>query len=105
MPGENILFSSPKSIEYLGDHYELNITDMRLLWFKRSGLVFKKDKIISENIGDILEMRYEEKGIVSKKGMIKIVTGRKELEFSGRRDVIKTIYSELQTQMAQKDEY
>jgi len=33
------------------------------------------------------------------------VTGRKELEFSGRRDVIKTIHSELQTQMAQKDEY
>jgi hypothetical protein len=105
MPGENILFSSPKSIEYLGDHYELYITDMRLLWFKRSGLVFKKDKIISENIGDILEMRYEEKGIISKKGMIKVVTGRKELEFSGRRDVIKTIHSELQAQMAQKDEY
>lgn len=105
MPGENILFSSPKSIEYLGDHYELYITDMRLLWFKRSGLVFKKDKIISENIGDILEMRYEEKGTISKKGMIKIVTGRKELEFSGRRDVIKTIHSELQTRMAQKDEY
>lgn len=103
MPDENILFSSPGSIEYLGDHYELYITDVRrLLWFKRSGLVFKKDKIISENIGDIIEMRYEEKGIVSKKGTIKIVTGRKELEFSGRRDVIKTIYSELQTQMAQE---
>ena len=101
MPGENVRFSSPQPIQYQGDSYELYLTNIRLLWYKRAGLIFKKDKVISENIGDIVEMKYEEKGMVSKKGLIQIMTTRKKLEFSGPRNVMKTIYSELQTQMPQ----
>lgn len=98
MPGEIVRFSSPQPVRYLGENYEFFITDRRLLWYKRKGLIFRKDKVISESVGDIIDMTYEEKGIISKKGLIKITTGRKNLEFGGALKTIKAIYSELQSQ-------
>lgn len=100
MPGENIRYRSPTPVEYQGDTYEFHITDRRLLWYKRAGLIFKSDKIITESIGDVVEIKYEERGILSKKGVIQIVTSRKPLAFSGSREAIRAIYSELQTYLA-----
>lgn len=102
MPGENIRYRSPDMIEYQGDTYELYITDKRLLWYKRTGLIFKSDKVITENLGDVVEIRYMEKGMISKRGIIRIETTRKKLEFSGSREAIRAIYSELQTHLGKE---
>ena len=49
----------------------------------------KSDKVITyENLGDIVEIKYMEKGIISKKGIIRIETTRKKPEFSGPREAI-----------------
>ncbi len=97
MPGENVRFSSPEPVEYQGGKYSFLITDRRLIFYLRKGLIFKKDRIISENIGDIVNLTYDEKGLISIKGLIKIITNRKKLEFGGNRDSIMAIYQELQT--------
>ena len=97
MPGENVRYSSPDRVEYQGGRYQFLITDRRLLWYVQEGLIFKKDRVISENIGDIVDISYREKGILSKKSFIKITTTRKKLEFSGSKNSILTIYQELQT--------
>jgi hypothetical protein len=41
-------------------------------------------------------MVFNEKGIVSKKGIVNITTTRKKLEFSGKKESILEIYKELQ---------
>ena len=97
VPGENIRFRSPSKVEYQGDTYDFCITDRRLIWHKRSGLIFKSDKVITESIGEIEGIKYEEKGMIYKKGVIQITTTRKRLEFSGPKDVMKAIYAELQS--------
>lgn len=97
MPGENVRYSSPESVEYQGGKYSFLITDRRLLFHMNKGLIFKKDKVISENIGDIVDLTYDEKGRLSKKGLIKITTNRKKLEFGGSTNSILAIYQELQT--------
>ena len=97
IPGESIRFSSPDLVEYMGGRYRFLITDRRLLWYAQEGLIFKRDRVISENIGDIVDMGYREKGIVSRKGFIKLTTNRKKLEFGGSKNSILAIYQELQT--------
>jgi len=101
IPGENVRYRSSKMVEYQGDLYEFCITDRRLIWYKRTGLIFKSDKIITENIGEVEGITYQEKGMLTKKGIITIVTTRKKLEFSGSRDSMRAIYSELQSYIGQ----
>mgnify|MGYP000026363953 CR=1 FL=1 len=96
MPGENVRYRSPVKVEYQGDFYEFCITDRRLIWYKRVGLIFKSDRVITESIGDVQGIKFIEKGILKKKGIIKITTTKKTLEFSGPRDAIIAVYKELQ---------
>lgn len=97
MPGESIRYSSPDVVDYQGSLYTFMITDRRVLWHRQKGLLFKKDNVISENIKDIVDMSYDEKGLVSKKGIVKLTTDRKKMEFSGKKDSIMEIFKELQT--------
>lgn len=98
-PGENIRYSSPGPVEYQGDFYDFYITDRRLLWHKRTGMVFKKDKFVAEIIENVRGTNYEEKGIIGKKGIIKIQMGDRRLEFSGSPKSIRAIYSQMQALM------
>jgi len=100
MPGESIRYRSPEMVEYQGDTYEFCITDRRLIWYKRAGLIFKSDRVIAENIGDVEGIKFIEKGVLSKKGIIQITTARKKLEFSGPKNAMMAIYQELQTYMS-----
>jgi len=96
MPGEGVRYSSPEPVEYQGGHYYFIITDRRVIWHRQTGMIFKKDNVISENISDIVDMAYIEKGIISKKGLVNLTTTRKKLEFAGKKESILEIYKELQ---------
>jgi len=98
-PGENITFASPTLVEYQGDLYEFYITDRRLIWYIRKGLIFKSDRVITENIGNVQGISYKEEGIFRKRGVIVVETDVKKLEFSGSREAMRAIYSEMQARM------
>ena len=97
LENEKILFNSPTKIEYQDGYYEFYLTDLRLVWYKRAGLLSKSDTIIAERIDDILEIKYEEKGFFTKKGAIHIITPRKTLDFASSIETIKAIYQQLQS--------
>jgi hypothetical protein len=99
VPGENIRYKSPVSVEYQGDLYDFYITDKRLIWYKQKGLIFKRDNIVTEVIEAIKGIKFSEKGIIRKKGFIKIQTGERTLEFSGPLSTIRQIYTEMQVFM------
>jgi hypothetical protein len=99
IPGENISFSTYRPVEYQGVKYDLYVSNFRLMWHKRSGIIFRKEQLISENLSDIIEMQYYEKGLFVKTGAIKIVTSKKKIEFFGKREMMKAIYSELQIKL------
>jgi hypothetical protein len=98
-PGENIRYKSPVPVEYQGDVYDFYITDKRLIWYRRKGLIFKKDNIVTEVIEAIKGIKFSEKGLIRKKGFIKIHTGDRTLEFSGPLSAIRQIYTEMQAYM------
>lgn len=102
-PGESIHYRSPTKVEYQGDLYGFYITDRRLIWHKREGLVLKKDKFVSEVLENVEGIKYYEKGVISKKGFIEIQMKNKKLTFSGPVQAIRAIYSEMQAYMKPSD--
>lgn len=97
LENETILYNSPTKIEYQNNYFEFYLTDQRLMWYKRGGFFSKSDTIIAERIDTILEIKYEEKGFLTKKGAIHLVTSRKTLDFTSSIETIKAIYQQLQT--------
>jgi len=95
-PGEVIKFQSGK-VRTLNDRFYFYITDKRILLHKRRGVVFKKDRVITERIEDIRTLYYDEKGLVKKKGVLRIDTVSKKMEpIEGKVPDIKAIWQELQ---------
>ena len=95
-PGEIIIFQSGK-IKTLKDHFDFYITDQRILLYRRRGVVFKKERVIAERIEDIRTLHYDEKGLVKKKGVLRIETVSKKMEpIEGKISDIKAIWQELQ---------
>jgi len=96
LPGEVIIFQSGK-VKTLNDHFDFYITDQRILLHRRRGVVFKKDRVISERIENIRTLHYDEKGVVKKKGVLRIETVSKKMEpIEGKVPDIKAIWQELQ---------
>ena len=95
-PGETIVFQSSK-IESLNDNFFFYITDQRILLYRRRGVLFKKDRIISERIEDISTMQYVERGILRKRGVLSIKTYSKKMDpIVGKVADIKAIWQEMQ---------
>ncbi|PVX23165.1 MAG: hypothetical protein CW691_11410 [Candidatus Bathyarchaeum sp.] len=95
-PGETIVFQSRK-IASLNDNFFFFITDQRILLYRRRGVLFKKDRIISEKIENISTMKYGETGILRKRGILLIETyGKKMDPILGKVADIKAIWREMQ---------
>jgi hypothetical protein len=96
LPGEVIIFQSRK-VKSLNDHFIFYITDQRILLHRRRGVVFKKDRVISERIENIRTLDYDEKGLLRKKGLLHIETISKKMEpIEGKVPDMKAIWQELQ---------
>ncbi len=95
-PGETIVFQSNK-IDSLNDSFFFYITDQRILLYRRRGVLFKKDRIISERIEDIRSMQYGEMGVFRKRGILRIETVSKKMDpIVGKVADIKAIWQEMQ---------
>jgi len=96
LPGEVIIFQSGK-VKTLNDRFDFYITDQRILLHRRRGVVFRKDRVISERLENIRTLYYDEKGLVKKKGVLRIETLSKKMEpIEGKVLDIKAIWQELQ---------
>ncbi|MBI2675863.1 MAG: hypothetical protein HYX24_05360 [Candidatus Aenigmarchaeota archaeon] len=95
-PDESIKFRSPTAIDYQGDSYDFLITNKRLIWYKRSGLIFKKDNFVCELLENVKSISFKEEGIINKKGIIRIAMGDRNLLFAGNLSAMRAVYNEAQ---------
>lgn len=95
-PNEVIKDKSTENITYGGQSYELYVTDKRLIFYSRTGSIFKRDNIISEKLLEIQTISFKEEGLFFKKGTINIETKDKKLLFEGSAENMKALYLELQ---------
>lgn len=98
-PDETVKYSSNGPVEFMGDLFDFHMSNKRFIWFKRSGLIFKKDNFIAELLDKVTGIQFKEEGLFNKKGTIVISMGDRKKEFCGKLKNIKALYSEVQALM------
>jgi len=98
LPDEKILFWSDFQVTYNEAKYKVYITNLRLLLYSESGLVFKKEEIIAENFRQITGLQFTEQGAINKKGIFKFSSNKGEVELEGPVNGMRGLFKAIQKQ-------
>jgi hypothetical protein len=96
LPAENIQMMSDEEVALGEKKYRVIVTDMRLIFYSRRGLLFHADDIISKKLGSISSLQYNEKGFLFTKATISIIADNR-LDLHGRPENMKVLYQLLQS--------
>jgi hypothetical protein len=94
MPDEEIRFSGPM-VSYGGEKHDTFVTSSRLILYRSVGLFFKDNFVVSERLDAIKHIRYAEKGVMFKEGMIVCIGEGRELAMKGPLEQIREFYKSL----------
>lgn len=94
LPGEEIRFRSDQGVKYGNNLYTLLVTNKRLLLYARRGLLFKSDDVVSIKLEELHGIKYKERGIISRTGMIEI-HGKTLFQLEGPPSEMKTLYQQV----------
>ncbi len=95
-PQEVIRYQSKQEIRYGKDDYVLYITNRRIIGHKRKGFVLKKDRVFSVALEEINALKYDEQGLINKKGVLTIETKTQKIPFEGKIEDVKVVWREMQ---------
>lgn len=98
LPGEKILFWSDFQVTYQEAKYKVYITNLRLLLYNESGVVFKKEEIITENFRQITGLQFSEQGNINKKGIFKFSSNKGEVQLEGPVNGMRGLFMAIQKQ-------
>ena len=94
MPAEEVRFRSDNLVTYGKKRYQVVLTNKRFILYANKGILLKRDEVMSWTLNQIQGIKYEEKGIMGKKGRI-VVFGETKIVLEGDRKELKTIYQQL----------
>jgi hypothetical protein len=98
LPGEKILFWSDFHVTYQETKYKVFITNLRLLLYNESGLVFKKEEIITETFPHLTGLQFTEQGTINKKGVFKFSSNKGEVKLEGPVNGMRGLFKAIQRQ-------
>jgi len=88
-------FDSNELIQYAKTNYQVFFTNQRLILYARTGLILKRDNVISLAYQDIIRLDYQEKGII-KRGYCLVATPLMKYKFEGNPSIIRELMKCLQ---------
>jgi len=101
MRDEVVKFTAEPKMEYAGQKdYEVFLTNKRLVLFKNKGFLIKRDKFVSIALRDLDEVSFEEKGLVSKRGVIIMKTKDGTRKMVGNMAETKEVFQTIQNQLS-----
>lgn len=95
MPGEEVKFSSRRNVRYGTKHYQVILSDRRMLLYAQRGTLFKNDDVVVQRLDDLQGVKYTEEGIIAKRGVIRVLGFKSEMDLSGPAEEIKTLYQQM----------
>ena len=98
LPEEEILFWSDFLVIYKEARYKVYITDLRLIMYSETGLVFKKEDVITENFRQITGLQFTEQGTINKKGIFKFNSNTGEVVLEGPVNGMRGLFKAIQRQ-------
>jgi len=96
--GEKILFWSDFLVTHGDGKYKIYITNLRLLLYNESGLLFKKEEIITEAFQQITGLQFTEQGTLSKRGILKFASNKGEVLLEGPVNGMRGLFKAIQKQ-------
>lgn len=99
MPGEEIRFHSAHPVRFGAKSYHVILSDRRILLFARRGALFKNDDIVSQKLDELQGVKYSERGIIGKRGTIRVQGHKTEMDLTGPALEIKTLYQQMMQYM------
>lgn len=97
LPGESVLYESPREVYYRRRPHALVITGGRLLLHASTGLFASKEHVVAEPLSGVGHLEYSEGGLLSARGRLDIhFSDGGTLSISGEPDAIKEVWRALQ---------
>jgi len=94
LPGENIRFQSSNNVKFGDQNYRVIVTNKRIILYAQRGAIFKRDDVVTIKLDEVQGIKYKEKGILSKTGIIE-VHGKTLFALQGPADAMKALYQQL----------
>jgi hypothetical protein len=94
---EKQILTHKRKVKMAKGGYILYLTDQRILAYKRTGVILKRDRAQAIMYDEVEMMNYKETGIFWKKGVLEIETPRRTLIFKGKRPDINTLWQKMQS--------
>jgi hypothetical protein len=94
MPGEEVLFRSSSAVKYGAKPYRVVVTDRRVVLYASRGAVFKSDDVVAQKMEELTGVKYSERGVIGKKGIITIES-RTRMDLVGPAGEMKALYQQM----------
>ena len=101
LPGEVVLYESPREVYYRRRPHALVITGGRLLLHAVTGLFSPKEHVVAEPLSGISHLEYSEGGLLSTRGRLDVHFADGALSLTGEPDAIKGVWRALQLHAAE----
>jgi hypothetical protein len=98
MAGEKILHWSDFQVIHQDGKYKVYITNLRLLLYSESGIVFKKEEIITEEFRQITSPQFSEQGAINRRGIIRFTSNKGEVQLEGPVNGMRSLFKAIQKQ-------
>ena len=100
LPNEEIKYRrNISNLSVGGERFdEMIITNHRILFYKRTGLIFKNDVVETIGLDSITGVKFRETGMISKKGHVEI-HGDEVRSMEGKASDMKQLYQVLSSKI------
>ena len=95
MPGEEVKFQSDSSVRYGNKPYKVILSDRRILLYAQRGTLSKNDDIVTQKLTELQAVKYTEKGLITKRGTIRVQSSKTEMDLTGPAEEIKALYQQM----------
>jgi len=95
MPTEEIRFHSSFGVHYGKKVYHAILTDRRILLYAKRGTIIKSDDVIAQKLSDLQGIKYQEQGLIGRRGTIKILGAKTEMDLWGSATEVKALYQQM----------
>lgn len=94
MPGEQAKFQSSTNIHNGAKLYQVIITDRRIVLYARRGMISKSDDVVTQKFDELQGIKYQESGMIGKKGIIRI-QAKTNMDLYGSAAEVKALYQQM----------
>lgn len=94
LPGEQITFHGNGRVQFGKSRYDSYLTSQRLVLYAKRGL-FGRDDVVSFKLADVSSIQYQEKGLISKQGVMRFAAMGSRVDLLGPALDMKQLYQQV----------